>query len=66
MLFDFKYFYWGGIYIKIIFFDTETTGLNCNYCKIIELAMFTLENGEITEEYDKFIKINEKLPHGIT
>ncbi|WP_366208987.1 exonuclease domain-containing protein, partial [uncultured Methanobrevibacter sp.] len=56
MLFEFKYFYWGGIYIKIIFFDTETTGLNCNYCKIIELAMFTLENGEITEEYDKFIK----------
>ncbi|WP_296861799.1 PolC-type DNA polymerase III [uncultured Methanobrevibacter sp.] len=49
-----------------MFFDTETTGLNCNYCKIIELAMFTLENGEITEEYDKFIKINEKLPHGIT
>ena len=28
--------------------------------------MFTLENGEITEEYDKFIRIDEKLPPGIT
>ena len=28
--------------------------------------MFTLENGEITEEYDKFIRIDEKLPQGIT
>ena len=28
--------------------------------------MFTLEDGEITEEYDKFIKINEPLPPKIT
>jgi DNA polymerase III alpha subunit (gram-positive type) len=56
----------GGICIKIIFFDTETTGLDSRTCKIIELAMFTLENGEITEEYDKFIRINEDLPPKIT
>lgn len=28
--------------------------------------MFTLEDGEITEEYDKFIQINEPLPPRIT
>ena len=56
----------GGVCIKIIFFDTETTGLDSRNCKIIELAMFTFENGEITEEYDKFIRINEDLPPGIT
>nr|WP_292800459.1 3'-5' exonuclease [Methanobrevibacter sp.] len=49
-----------------MFFDTETTGLDCKNERIIELAMFTLEDGVITEEYDKFIKINEALPPKIT
>jgi len=47
--------------IKIIFFDTETSGLDCRDCKIIELAMLTVENGEIVEEYDKFINIGQAL-----
>ena len=55
-----------GIQIKIIFFDTETTGLDCRSCKVIELAMFTVENGEIIEEYDEFINIHEPLKSGIT
>lgn len=52
--------------IKIIFFDTETTGLDCADCKIIELAMLTVENGEIIEEYDEFVDIGEPLPPRIT
>ena len=56
----------GGIQIKIIFFDTETTGLDCSFCKIIELAMFTVEEGVITEEYDKFINVGQQIPPGIT
>ena len=55
-----------GIKIKVIFFDTETTGLDFRCCKIIELAMLTVENGEIMEEYDEFINIGEPLPPGIT
>ena len=51
---------------KIIFFDTETTGLNFKDCQIIELAMVTVEDGRITEEYDKFIKTEENLPQNIT
>ena len=58
--------YFGGIQIKIIFFDTETTGLDFINSRIIELAMFTVKDGEIIEEYDKFINIGEPLPQGIT
>ena len=47
--------------MKVIFFDTETTGLNCKDCKIIELAMLTVENGVVTERYDEFIKVGESL-----
>ncbi len=52
--------------MKIIFFDTETSGLNCDSCKIIELAMLTVEDGKIIEDYDKFINIREELPSNIT
>ena len=40
--------------------------MDCINSRIIELAMFTLEDGAITEEYDKFIKIDEPLPPKIT
>lgn len=35
-------------------------------CKIIELAMLTVENGQIVEEYDEFVDIGEKLDSRIT
>ncbi len=54
----------GGKNIKTIFFDTETTGLNSKSCRIIELAMLIDEDGK-EREYDKFIRINEPLPHNI-
>ena len=47
--------------MKIIFFDTETTGLNFRHCKIIELAMLTVENGEIVDEYDVFVDVEKPL-----
>lgn len=53
-------------FIKVIFFDTETSGLNCRFCKIIELAMFTVVDGEVVEEYDKFINIGMPLDSKIT
>ena len=56
----------GSVTIKIIFFDTETSGLDCSNCKIIELAMLTVENGEITEDYDEFVNIGEPLHPKIT
>ena len=47
--------------MKTIFFDTETTGLNFRNCKIIELAMLTVEDGMIVDEYDEFIDVGKPL-----
>ncbi|WP_407423594.1 PolC-type DNA polymerase III [Methanobrevibacter sp.] len=52
--------------IKVIFFDTETNGLNCRFCRIIELAMFTVVDGEVVEEYDKFVNVGKPLDPKIT
>ncbi|MGN0176730.1 MAG: PolC-type DNA polymerase III [Methanobrevibacter sp.] len=47
--------------IKVIFFDTETTGLDCFTCKIIELAMLTIEDGVVIDMYDEFINVSEPI-----
>ena len=52
--------------MKKIFFDTETSGLDCSECRIIELAMLTVDDGEIIETYDKFVDIGEPLEAKIT
>lgn len=51
--------------MKIIFFDTETTGLDFKESRIIELAMLIVEDGKI-EEYDEFINVGFDLPSKIT
>ena len=52
--------------MKLIFFDTETSGLNCRDCEIIELAMLTVEDGVITECYDEFVNIGKAIHPRIT
>ena len=52
--------------MKVIYFDTETTGLNFRYDRIIELAMLTVEDGVIKDHYDEFINIGVDLPPKIT
>ena len=52
--------------MKVIYFDTETTGLDCSRCQIIELAMLTVIDGEIEERYDRFIRVDGLLPPKIT
>ena len=52
--------------IRKIFFDTETSGLNCFNCNIIELAMVIVENGKIIDTYDEFINIGKPIPGNIT
>lgn len=51
--------------IRVIYFDTETSGLDCRDCKIIELAMLTVEDGEIVDDYDEFVNIGEPISHKI-
>nr|WP_292815005.1 3'-5' exonuclease [Methanobrevibacter sp.] len=52
--------------MKVVYFDTETSGLDCRDCKIIELAMLTVENGEIVDDYDEFVNIGEAISPKIT
>lgn len=52
--------------MKVIYFDTETTGLNFRYDRIIELAMLTVEDCVIKDPYDEFINIGVDLPPKIT
>lgn len=40
----------------MIFFDTETTGLDFNNDNIIEIALLVVDNGEIIGKYNEFIK----------
>ena len=48
--------------MRVIYFDTETTGLEFTDDQIIELAMLIVEDGKIIEEYDEFINIGRDLP----
>ena len=51
---------------RIIYFDTETTGLNPRKDRVIELALFIIENGVLIEKYDHFINVGFELPSKIT
>lgn len=51
--------------MKVICFDTETTGVNPEQDNIIELALYTVEDGECTEKYDRFIYHGEPLDEKI-
>ena len=59
-------------YGAVVFFDTETTGLDADTCQIIELAAIRIERNEdgtlrIAGSMDDFIKLpeGEKLPEKI-
>lgn len=56
--------YYNVFKMKVIYFDTETTGLDFIENEIIELAMLIIEDGKIIE-YDKFINIGKDLPQNI-
>lgn len=51
--------------MRLVYFDTETTGVKPEKDKIIELALLIYDDGKLTEEYDKFINIEEDLPEKI-
>ena len=44
-----------------VIFDLETTGLSANFNKIIEIGAVKYENGNIVDEYQKFIKIEDEV-----
>lgn len=51
--------------MKVIYFDTETTGVIFGSDKIIELAMHVYEDGEKVFEFDELIKVDKRIPNKI-
>ena len=50
----------------LVIVDTETTGLNCNFHRVIEVAAIKINNGEIKSQYSQLIAIREDVPFIIT
>ncbi len=46
-------------YDAIVFFDTETSGLDCTNDKIIELAALSVERNGLKTRMDEFVKLPE-------
>lgn len=60
-------------YAAVVFFDTETSGLDADTCQIIELAAIRIEQTDrgtlrVAKTFDDFIRLpeGEKLPEKIT
>ena len=51
---------------KFVVFDLETTGLNFNTCKIIEIGAAKIENGKITEVFSTFVNPECHIPEEAT
>ncbi len=50
---------------EYVIFDLETTGLNREYNKIIEIGAVKVKNGEIIDRFSTFVNPNEKLNNDI-
>lgn len=51
--------------MRIVYFDTETTGVKFDDDKIIEIALLICDNDVLVEEYNEIINIEEELPEKI-
>lgn len=49
----------------LVFFDIETTGLNPEYNKLVEIGCIKVYNGEIKETFSRIIDPKESLPDEI-
>lgn len=49
-----------------VVFDIESTGLDKNSCKVIEIGAVKIENGKITDRWSSFVNPGVKIPKNIT
>jgi len=50
---------------KMVILDCETTGSKPTYHRITEIGLLVVENGEIVDTWESFIKPNQHLPQNI-
>ena len=50
----------------IVVVDFETTGLNPKTCRIIEIGAIRIRNGQIVEEYSRFVNPQEPIPPAVS
>jgi DNA polymerase-3 subunit epsilon len=50
----------------LVIIDTETTGLNCKYHRVIEVAAVKVSKGKIVSEYSSLINITGDVPYLVT
>lgn len=46
--------------------DTETTGMNPKFCKVIDIGIIKIKNGEILEEWETLINPKQSIDYWIT
>lgn len=51
---------------EYVLFDTETTGLNCQYNRIIEIGAVVLKDGQLKDKFDTFVNPQMRIPAKIT
>ena len=49
----------------IVVVDFETTGLNPRKCRIIEIGAVRIRNGQVVEEYSRFVNPMESIPQEV-
>lgn len=49
-----------------VVFDIESTGLDKNSCKVIEIGAVKVQNGKIIDRWSTFVNPNTKIPKKIT
>ncbi len=58
--------FWSKFKTGVVFLDFETTGINFETDKIIEIGAFKINNNHIGEEYSTFINPGGAVPQNIT
>ncbi len=58
--------FWSKFKNDVVFLDFETTGINFETDKIIEIGAFKIKNNHITGQYSTFINPGIPLPQNIT
>lgn len=50
----------------IVVVDFETTGLNPHKCRIMEIGAVRIRNGQVVEEYSRFVNPMEPIPEEVS